>query len=104
MTDPAVDAARRVWDRCQPSRPFDEVESPDYVMTLAAREALAPLKELEVPQNLRVVAEMLSKLKMDTPTDQQVTDDFVAMLRNMADNTARLIYADAELNPEGTTP
>ena len=44
------------------------------------------------PHNLRVVAAMLAKLEMDTPTDQKITDDFVTMLRNMADNTARLIY------------
>jgi hypothetical protein len=57
-----------------------------------AREALTPLRQLEVPRNIRVVAEMLAQLKMDTPKDQKTTDDFVAMIRNMADNVARCIY------------
>jgi hypothetical protein len=97
MSDPAVEAAQRAWAAAE--QPFIPTMSLEQAGVAAAREALAPLRDLEVPENLRVVAEMLAQLKMDTPKDQKITDDFVAMLRNMADNTARLIYPAAELEP-----
>jgi hypothetical protein len=99
MTNPAIEAVQRAMRteelRIRAGAEFDG--TPHRLIKLGAYAALAPLRELEVPQNLRVVAEMLSKLDMDTPADQKITDDFVMMIRNMADNTARLIYPSEEL-------
>ena len=94
MSDPAVEAAKRTLDRWTKD---GWNASRDFVAVDAAQQALAPLRKLEVPQNIRVVAEMLSKLKMDTPTDQKITDDYVTMLHNMADNVERHIYSTEEL-------
>ncbi len=78
MTDPAEDAAQRVWKARYPNQDY----TPSNNAVAAAREALAPVREWVERHQLGYY---------------DVSKDGLAEL-------AALLYSDAELNPEGTTP
>ena len=101
--DPAVEAAQRAWVKRYGAEQLprfyeycNEDEDVAAFVTDAAREALAPIREKNIPTALRGVAAALSRLVMDTTQDQELTDDVVAMIRRMADEVEQLIDTSVE--------
>ena len=91
MTDPAIEAAQRSAD-------MHGLRGLAYAYGLAAaREALAPIRELNVPGLLDNLAEILAELVMDTEREQALMDRYVEMLKNSATNMRPLIYPSEEL-------
>lgn len=52
------------------------------------------IRDAQFPDAFTRVADMLSKLVMDTPADQAITDDFVTMLRSAAEKATSLLGED----------